>query len=167
MAIPTGSNQRNPQGAAPPRQNRGRRSIERVHQEHVVIVQHLKDLTARLAPLSGACHPGELRNDISGRLARLQSELAEHFAHEERVGFLPEATAQAPRLTRRARNIISEHDLLRAELSKVVGALARGSGDWTVVREDWDSFTSLLREHEKKENELINEAYLDDLGGGS
>lgn len=167
MAIPTGTNRGDRRGVAPPPQSTKRGTIERVHREHAEIVQHLKDLTARLAPLSGPCHPGDLRNDISGRLARLQSELAEHFAHEERVGFLPEATAQAPRLTRRARKIISEHDLLRVQLSKVVGALARGSGNWTAVREDWDSFTSLLREHEKKENELINEAYLDDLGGGS
>ncbi len=80
---------------------------------------------------------------------------------------MPHATALAPRLTYRARRVLSQHDLLRVELAKVVSTLARGTADWDQVREGLETFSALLFEHEERENELINEAHLDDLGGGS
>jgi iron-sulfur cluster repair protein YtfE (RIC family) len=166
MTTPSGTNPGHQHITTPsPKGERG--AISQVHRQHEEIVRHLRDLDERLAALRGPSRAGDVRNDVAGRLARLQSELAEHFAEEERVGFLPEAASLEPRLTHRARRILSQHDLLRLELSNVVSTLARGTADWHQVREDFASFTSLLREHEQRENELINEAYLDDLGGGS
>ena len=165
MTIPSETNPGHHHTATARRRAEERRS--QVHQQHLDIVQHLRDLGERLAALCGPSRAGDTRNDIAGRLARLQSELAEHFAEEERVGFLPEAASLEPRLTHRARRILSQHDTLRVELSKVVSTLARGTADWHQVNENVSSFTSLLREHEQRENELINDAYLDDLGGGS
>ncbi len=168
MAIPSGTNQTRQSVLAPPdRRTSERHAISRVHRRHLEIVKHLRDLEAHLARMSGPSHPGEVRNHIAGRLSQLQSELAEHFAEEERGGFVPHAAALAPRLTLRARRVLSQHDLLRVELSKVVSTLARGTADWGQVREGFEAFTALLLEHEERENELINEAHLDDLGGGS
>ncbi len=167
MAIPSGTNETRQSASAPPdRRISERQAISRVHRQHLEIVEQLRDLEAHLARMNGPPHPGEVRSHIAGRLDRLQSELAEHFAEEERVGFVPHATALAPRLTYRARRVLSQHDLLRVELSKVVGTLARGTADWGQVREGFVAFTALLLEHEERENELINEAHLDDLGGG-
>ena len=167
MAIPNGTNEtRESASASPDRRTSERHAITRVHRQHLEIVKQLRDLEAALARVSGLPHPGEVRNQIAERLARLQSELAEHFAEEERVGFVPHAAALAPRLTLRARRVLSQHDLLRVELSNVVSTLARGTADWGQVREGFEAFTALLLEHEERENELINEAHLDDLGGG-
>lgn len=143
-----------------------RREIRRVHRQHVKIGVHIQDLTERLDAVGSPARSDPARSDIIGRLARLQSELAEHFAAEEHVGFLPRALARAPRLARRARGIVSQHDLLRIQLAKVVTMLERASTDWQGLRERFAEFTEALRDHELRENELINEALMDDLGGG-
>ena len=165
MTTPSEANPGHPHTTKSRRDSGDRRS--RVHEQHRNLIAHLRDLDGRLATLRGPSRAGDVRNDIAGRLARLQSELAEHFAEEERAGFLPEAAALEPRLAHRARRILSQHDMLRLELSKVASTLARGTADWHQVKENFAFFTVLLREHEQRENELINEAYLDDLGGGS
>jgi iron-sulfur cluster repair protein YtfE (RIC family) len=168
MAIPSGANETRHSSSAPPgRRTPEQHAIARVHRQHLEIVEHLRDLGAHLARMNGPLLPREVRNHIAGRLSQLQSELAEHFAEEELVGFVPHASALEPRLTHRARRVLSQHDLLRVKLAKVVSTLARGTADWGQVREGLEAFTALLLEHEERENELINEAHLDDLGGGS
>lgn len=143
-----------------------RQAIREVHRQHARIVRHIEDLEERLADAQGSVGSDPMRLDVSARVARLQSELAEHFAEEERVGFVPQALARAPRLSRRARDIVSQHDLLRVALSKVAAKLGRSTTDWEDVERAFLDFTAALREHEKLENALIDEAFKDDLGGG-
>ena len=167
MAIPSGTNESRQSVSTPPdRRTSQRQAVSPVHRQHLEIVRHLRDLEAHLAEMSGLPHPGEVYDHIAGRLSQLQSELAEHFMEEELVGFLAHASTLEPRLTHRVRRILSQHDLLRVRLANVVSTLARGTASWGQVRECFEAFMALLLEHEERENELINEAHLDDLGGG-
>lgn len=143
-----------------------RLAIHRARRQHLELARDLQDLTRRLAGTEGPTTQGEARADIAGRLARLQIHLAEHFAEEERVGFVPNALQAAPRLTKRGQRILSQHDLLRVSLAGVVSVLNRETSNWQEVREDFKSFRVDLEEHERRENELIEEALMDDLGGG-
>jgi len=140
--------------------------IRRVHRQHADIVRHINDLAERLESVSGPTREGQGHFDVAGRLGRLQEEIAQHFADEERVGFVPKALKRAPQLSERASRIISQHDLLRLGLAHAIDTLGLEHSSWEDVRRDFESFTVALREHERRENELINEAMLDDLGGG-
>lgn len=143
-----------------------RLAIREVHRQHGRIVRHIQDLEERLADAQGSVGSDPMRLDLGARVARLQSELAEHFAEEERVGFVPQALARAPRLSRRARDIVLQHERLRVALSRVAAKLQRSTTDWEDVERSFLDFTDALREHERAENALIDEALKDDLGGG-
>jgi hypothetical protein len=118
---------------------------------------------------------GERPDDVGARiemlriLRELESQLSAHFEYEEAGGYLAEALAVAPRLTRRAQRLRGEHSWFSERLV----ALARRAreagesrGSWAALATGVRRFTCTLRHHELEENQLIQDAFMDDLGGG-
>ena len=141
--------------------------VRQVHDQHRSIVRQMRELTCRLDEQPGEDELAERRAEIHRSLGWLQSDLAEHFYNEGSVGFVAHALAAAPRLSRRARAIASQHHLLRGKLVKVVSLVERKASAWVEIRFEFQAFSASLQEHEALENELIHEAFLDDLGGGA
>ncbi|MEN8182235.1 MAG: hemerythrin domain-containing protein [Myxococcota bacterium] len=102
-------------------------------------------------------------------LSALRRELLEHFDLEARSGILSRAVEAAPRISRRATRVAEEHDELASRLAeileRVLGAVVCPDS-WAGIREAYAEFSERLIAHERAEDALLREAYLDDHGGG-
>ena len=113
------------------------------------------------------------RYDSHSELLRLIAEVEQflpaHFAFEEAGGYLSDALSIAPRLSKRAALLQRDHRKFTARFAK----LATFARQLREVDESWEylgvairEFIRELRLHELEENRLVQEAFLDDLGGG-
>lgn len=140
--------------------------IKEVHQELYARLDQVRQL-CRL-PASSQAHARELI-DV---LAELRDQLALHFALEEAYGYFEDPVFVAPRLSELAGSLRDEHRVLYLELSDLVELVERWNyrgrlaGLWARVRGRFTQFDDQLLAHEARENELILQAYEDDLGVG-
>ncbi len=103
-------------------------------------------------------------------LAALRRELKEHFALEERAGFLVAATEAAPRLSRRASRLSREHADMNAAVARILEDLLSSQElpeRWAALVESFARFSETLLAHERAEEEMVREAFMDDLGAGN
>ncbi len=101
-------------------------------------------------------------------LADLNRELAEHFALEERDGYFAEVKSAAPRFDRHLQKLQQEHVRLleRArELLELAGKAVSAPRRWDAVAEGLRDLLTRVDAHEQAENELIQAAFSNDLGG--
>jgi iron-sulfur cluster repair protein YtfE (RIC family) len=129
----------------------------------------LDSLAARINTL--AEHPDDIgaRVEMLRLLRELEHILPEHFEYEESGGYLAEALAVAPRLTRRAQRLRDEHSGFSAKLAALADRareVGESPGSWKALATVVRRFTHELRRHELDENTLIRDAFTDDLGGG-
>ncbi len=146
------------------RSMRGETLLRRVYSQHRSITRQVRELMRLLDARPADDEAGERRGEVLRRIRRLQRDLARHFADEEKVGFLRHAVEVAPRLSRRARAIASEHARLRIGLEELANLAQRELAPWAELRFAFQAFSAELEVHEDRENELIDEAFLDDLG---
>lgn len=101
-------------------------------------------------------------------LAHLERTLMRHFAAEERGGYLQDVLDAAPWLQRRVELLEGEHGALAAVLHRLCERVAGDAmpPDWSRVQADLQRFATHLLEHENVENRMMQQALLDDLGGG-
>ena len=115
----------------------------------------------------------ENRDDADSELLRLIAEVEQflpaHFAFEEAGGYLSDALAIAPRLSKRAALLQRDHRKFTARFA-MLAALARDPkktiASWELIVIAIREFTEELRQHEQDEDRLIQEAFIDDLVGG-
>ncbi len=113
------------------------------------------------------------RIDAYSELLRLIADadllLKAHFAFEEAGGYLSDALAVAPRLSQRAASLQRDHRRLTtlfAKLAKFAQGMREGDENWERLGVAIGDFSRELQLHDLEENRLVQEAYLDDLGGG-
>ena len=106
------------------------------------------------------------------KLCQLRDQLALHFSLEEAYGYFDDPIDVAPQLGRQAEHLRAQHKELYVDLCDLVergerlfydeqhAALALWIGPQFV------EFDQRLRRHEEAENELITQAYDDDIGVG-
>lgn len=100
-------------------------------------------------------------------IERLQIILSKHFAHEEEAGYVAGAAELAPRLSKVAERLLSEHDQLCTDLDEVeeIARSAQADVDVRAFRREAREWIRNMRKHEQDENRLIQRAYAEDLGG--
>ena len=108
---------------------------------------------------------------IVDQLWRLRDQLAMHFALEDAYGYFQDAILEAPRLSQQAERLHAEHDdlfLQVCELIEEAEKLLYGEPGpkQTEIAVKFYQFHAQLQEHETRENELILEAFDDDIGVG-
>lgn len=135
----------------------------------VVKAEH-EELAELLDAIRGALSSAEReRNQIEGLVERLSTAVALHFEHEESGGYLQEALDRAPRFTGQADSLRLQHDGLREEIEKLRMLLHSGvesAAWWTRIDSDFQRFASQLLQHEHAENQLLQQAFTDDIGTG-
>jgi hypothetical protein len=121
---------------------------------HRALLRELEDLERSAQPCSAAGP-----KDTSARLAGLRTRLDDHFRFEEQNGYMQPVLARAPHLERTVNQLRGEHDELRRSLVALVeeagAARAPGADFWQKVRQ----WITLVREHEARENLLVEEAF--------
>ncbi len=104
--------------------------------------------------------------------AKLRDQLAMHFSLEEAYGYFDDAIDEAPRLSRRAEQLRSQHFHLFSEMCGLVDQaeklLYHESAPFAVAQlaDAFRRFEGHLQEHEAAESDLILEAHNDDIGAG-
>ncbi len=132
--------------------------------EHATLSIHVEHLEARLGPDPGAGTAPAGVDELLSSLEAFREQLLAHLSAEEQDGLLERAVEEAPHFDHRARGLRGEHDVLRELLETLVGEAA--AGRWQRVRVGFAEFCETLRDHEAAENELMQRAYLEDVGAG-
>jgi hypothetical protein len=112
------------------------------------------------------------RRAVVASLRFLRDHLHEHFVQEERGGFLEEAVARVPRLSRAVRSIVGQHASLLAELDGVIEGLdsppaaddATAQASWQRAGDAFAEFAAHMTAHERAENTVVQDGYNEDLG---
>lgn len=142
------------------------KEIKDVNQDLWQIVAELREITRNSYLVRSR------RYQFVGMLEDLRDHLALHFALEEAYGYFDEPLQVDPRLSSRAKLLRSQHrelylvacDLIDHAMQlhdgDNVGALARRLVD------EYAEFEARLNHHEQDENDLILQAWGDDIGVG-
>ena len=134
------------------------------------------DLWQLLADTRGACGQAVAgrcdRRALVAQFGRVRDQLAMHFALEEAFGYFDDPVAVAPRLSQRAAALRAQHTRLYVvirDLADYAEQLLYGADRNDLVARLaalFQAFDNELQEHESRENELILEAFNDDIGVG-
>lgn len=144
-----------------------RTPLERTLAEHFALRQQIRALEQLLKE-----HDDPGGENLAKTLTLLEAfdpVLREHFADEERGGYFSEVLRAAPRLSRRAERLAENHIELRERLEKLLDLTQKAADApdrWQKVTTGLAEFVKTLRAHEDEENDLVREAFMDDLGRG-
>jgi hypothetical protein len=98
-------------------------------------------------------------------LSQLGDQLIGHFALEESGGYFTEAVLYAPHLAERSEMLMGQHYRLSMAARKLVVPKGKGSDAWwEETRRRFAGFQQELLLHERSEDSLLQEAYVNDLG---
>lgn len=135
--------------------------------------QELQQLLARVNELCQRHEsPPECRQELADLLVRLRDRLAMHFALEEAYGYFDDSVVADPRLSRRADKLRGEHGRLFSQLNTVVESALEKLNEHSPryvcgrISRAFRAFHAALQRHEQQENELILEAFEQDVGVG-
>jgi hypothetical protein len=105
---------------------------------------------------------------FASTFAEFADHVQAHFVHEEEEeGFFESVIDQAPRLKTRADALIEEHTSMSNELAKLRQQAEEDAGSadwWSTLSEQFETFWRLFCRHERAENDLMQEAFHDDIG---
>ncbi|MEZ4220167.1 MAG: hemerythrin domain-containing protein [Polyangiaceae bacterium] len=131
--------------------------------------RHVTDLIGRLQTAMEDEKAGEpWAEQVAGMLDQLVKLLREHFGGEAETTFFQEMIEAEPRLTNQLQKLALEHSaILRAfvEGADLAKRLSTGEGEAKQLRRKVQVAIATLRRHEAEENELVMQAYWDDMGG--
>ena len=110
------------------------------------------------------------RRELFELAVRLRDQLAMHFALEEAFGYFNDAIDTAPHLSEKAEELKADHSRLFVKICHICDAAetvlhAPGSmSEVAAVADLFDVFAGRFHDHEARENQLILEAFDDDIG---
>lgn len=131
---------------------------DEIRREH----EHLRELLGDLH--QALIERRESVNNLTGMMTSLQEHVRAHFHEEEECGFFSEVTAQAPRMSDRADELKNEHVDLGARVVELVTIASEEDELCKSLDTKFHDFSKALMQHESKENELLLDAYEDDIG---
>lgn len=145
---------------------RVREEVLREHRDLMELITQLGDRAKR--PSSTA---ERWSDELADVLTRLRAALHQHFVEEEEGPFARELPLGFPHLAGRLEDLLGEHRSLMDRLDKIlrrVTEATEGTSDPEVrrIRGDVVGFIEAIRAHESAENTLLQDAFLEDLGGG-
>ncbi len=127
------------------------------HRALKALLQQIDDaLTGKTAPIA----------EVSDLLARLGDHLVKHFALEEHGGYFAEALLRAPQLVAKANELLAQHPKMSTQARDLVDLSPVQDSDrwWQETRQRFDAFKTELLKHERHEDQLLQEAYTQDIG---
>lgn len=137
--------------------------IEEIRQEH-------EELREALGKIHQTLHKREAAvATVAKMLSLLGDDVEAHFSDEETAGFFDDVLDRAPRLSGRIDMLRNEHQQLSATVDHLQEVAISGDGSddwWQRIETAFHEFSKELMHHESTENELLLEAYTEDIGTG-
>ena len=99
---------------------------------------------------------------VGALLGELGDQLVKRFALEESHGYLGDALMEAPRLVRRANDLLQQHPKMEAAANFLQHSLDQAQASrqwWAETEQRFKAFSQELDEHERSEDRLLQEAY--------
>ena len=135
--------------------------FEEIRREH----GELRNLLAGLHKVLGDRLEGV--NDVSRRMESLSAHIETHFNQEELAGFFDRIVDRAPRLSEQIDDLRAEHQSMLGEVRSLHEVALGGDGSpgwWQRLEDKFHEFSKELMHHEHKENQLLQQAYDEDIG---
>jgi len=101
---------------------------------------------------------------LRGRLDATRMHIGEHFRFEEQNGYLDVVSKREPRLDRAIQQLVEEHRQLAQALDFVVAEVKAATGLDDKLREEVRGWVKRVRQHEAREDRLIQDAFNLDIG---
>ena len=147
---------------------------------NAAFLQEIKEddrcLRMQLAELKKLCSDWPKQSapvvQLANMLVQLRNQLAIHFSLEEAYGYFDEPVSAAPRLCRQADRLRRQHEELFEALRGIAQCASRAADDQSSIEEStrivsvYLQFHEQLGAHESAENELIQDAFNEDIGVG-
>ena len=121
-----------------------------------------KDLGLLEEAARTAC--GEGAAALRARLGATRTHVLEHFRFEEDNGYLDAVRKREPRLDRAVQQLAEDHVRLARSLDALVEEAGRASHLDEPFRAKVRAWMEQLRQHETRENDLIQDAFNTDIG---
>jgi hypothetical protein len=90
--------------------------------------------------------------------------LTEHFRFEEQNGYMDVVREREPRLERTIQQLAEEHGQLTRSLDALIKEAGKATSLGDALREAILSWIECVRQHEARENDLVQDAFDLDIG---
>jgi hypothetical protein len=132
---------------------------EALGQAHAALTADLRQLEQAVQPAAGASV-----EEVRDRLAATRTHIAEHFRFEEENGYMDAVRKREPRLERAIQLLAAEHRQLARSLDALIGAVGSAAGLGNPLREEVREWIDDVRQHEIRENDLVQDAFNQEVG---
>jgi len=142
--------------------------VKEIRDEHRACMQLLSEVEECLD--SPPDDPAGWISDLKQKLTELTAALDEHFTGEEAGPVFRKLPIQHPRLAGPLKQLEEEHATMRSELKTVLDKADELSQPEVFELRELNArvqlFVARLRRHEAAENEIVIQAYWDEVGVG-
>ena len=133
---------------------------EALSQAHGALLADLRELKQAVRPSSE-----EGLRELRTRLGAAHAHITEHFRFEEQNGYMDAVRKREPRLERTIQQFVEEHGQLRRSLDALIGEATAATSLGDTLREEIREWIERVRQHEIRENDLVQDAFNLDIGG--
>ena len=128
-------------------------------QEHASLLERLSGLENTIESARG--------EKVAEHLRAIQDHLERHFQFEERGGYMKHVLDQAPQLHQQTQDLLAEHGQLRRQVGELVAVASTLPHDRPLpdaFRHQVRQLLQTVRQHEARENRLVQETVNQDVG---
>jgi hypothetical protein len=97
--------------------------------------------------------------ELAARLGKVRAHLTEHFRFEEEGGYMAPVLKEEPKFTRVAEELLAQHGQMAQALDELLEEIARVRTWQDALRERLRAWVGQVRQHESRENKLVQEAF--------
>jgi hypothetical protein len=123
-------------------------------------------LLADLRELEQAARPSSRQGlaSLRARLSATQTHVTEHFRFEEQNGYMEAVLKREPCLERAIQQLAEEHRSLAQSLAVLIEQARAATSLDDPFREEVRGWVECVRQHEARENEVVQDAFNLDIG---
>jgi hypothetical protein len=133
--------------------------VEALGRAHATLLADLRELEQAVRSSSG-----DGLAELRVRLGATQAHITEHFGFEEQNGYMDAVRKREPRLEREVQELAEEHGQLRQSLDALIGQTRAATSVSDALRDKIREWIERVRQHEFRENDLVQDAFNQDIG---
>jgi hypothetical protein len=125
-----------------------------LHHAHAELLRDLRQLEE-------AVHSGssEGPTELGARLEKVRAHLADHFRFEEQDGYMAPILKEEPRFAPLVQELLDEHGQLAQTVDALLQEVRAARSLQDAMRESVRAWVKRVRQHESRENSLVQEVY--------
>ena len=126
---------------------------------HAALLEDLQKLEEAVSPRTR-----KSPTELSAGLRAARAHIARHFRFEEQNGYMDAVRKRQPRLERAIQQLADEHGQLKQSLDALLGEAKSAISLDDAFRERIRQWIERVRQHEMRENDLVQDAFDLDIG---